>query len=481
MKKKFRQFFIFLLVVSAVLALAGFAYRYTGHQALEKYVAGLRDQGEKLTPGELSATLSTNLHDSASALANVVGKVGPAPRHLDDLVATVLLPYSYSEQGRVRVAWKLEVPAMCMSPKGGLNGTWADLSNSVAAVRAPLEELREAVKRPSPNSGPRENQKAPASPDAVANAASWLAAATLIELHYGHRNEALANLQAFLGLAAMNREDYDPSSQIRRIALIHAGMQLTWQALQVADLTDEQLLELQRCWQELDALDALERGLVGERADCLERLAELAAGKPGSHATASSSGYVSRTIDRLNRVLLVETLMDRDMLFRIRHTQSEIVLVRSLETNHAWKDAYEGLRQLDLELAKVSNAPQRWFFSQSVSSIADRKPVFQQAVHAETERRMTIVATALRRYKLKNNNRVPPSLESLGADYLPIVPRDCMSTQTLRYQGRGDGTFLLYSVGTDGRDNGGDPSPSVSAGKPGLWEGRDAVWPWPAK
>jgi hypothetical protein len=36
--------------------------------------------------------------------------------------------------------------------------------------------------------------------------------------------------------------------------------------------------------------------------------------------------------------------------------------------------------------------------------------------------------------------------------------------------------MLLYSVGKDGKDDGGDPTPPV--GMPaGLWEGRDAVWP----
>ena len=46
----------------------------------------------------------------------------------------------------------------------------------------------------------------------------------------------------------------------------------------------------------------------------------------------------------------------------------------------------------------------------------------------------------------------------------------------LRYRLKPDGTFLLYSVGEDARDDGGDPTPP-SAGKFDLWEGRDAVWP----
>jgi len=264
-----------------------------------------------------------------------------------------------------------------------------------------------------------------------------------------------------------------------RIGLIDAGMELTWQALQAPDWSADQLLELQRRWQTLDALDALKRCLVGQRADCLEMLSAIAEHQPRSYAKASGAQYATITMERLKR-LLDETLMDRDLLFRIRQTQAQIEIVTSLQTNRAWKDADLGLRKLDVDLAQVSHLPQRWLFSLSVSSTPDMKPVFQQAARAETERRLTLVAIGLKRYRLKYG-RLPPNLESFGGDYLPVAPRDYMSTRALNYQARGDGTFLLYSIGTDGKDNGGDPTPTVANAKPGLWEGRDAVWPWPAK
>jgi len=65
----------------------------------------------------------------------------------------------------------------------------------------------------------------------------------------------------------------------------------------------------------------------------------------------------------------------------------------------------------------------------------------------------------------------------LVPEFLPVVPRDCMSGHALRYQLRAGGTFTLYSVGMDGIDNGGDPSPAEAHSDFGLWEGRDAVWP----
>jgi hypothetical protein len=52
--------------------------------------------------------------------------------------------------------------------------------------------------------------------------------------------------------------------------------------------------------------------------------------------------------------------------------------------------------------------------------------------------------------------------------------------------GDADETFLLYSVGDDGVDDGGDPTLSLLAGVTGsslYWQGnhvRDWVWPQPA-
>jgi hypothetical protein len=54
-----------------------------------------------------------------------------------------------------------------------------------------------------------------------------------------------------------------------------------------------------------------------------------------------------------------------------------------------------------------------------------------------------------------------------------------MSGKSLCYRLKPDGSFLLYSVGEDGKDDGGDPKPA-GGNRYGLWGGRDAVWPMAA-
>jgi hypothetical protein len=99
----------------------------------------------------------------------------------------------------------------------------------------------------------------------------------------------------------------------------------------------------------------------------------------------------------------------------------------------------------------------------------------------ETRRQMTLTAIALKRFELRYGH-LPVNLRELVPDFLVGLPRDYMTDQPLRYRLKDDGMFVLYSVGEDGRDDGGIPMPGQSSGPLNLyvlklWEGADAVWP----
>jgi hypothetical protein len=94
----------------------------------------------------------------------------------------------------------------------------------------------------------------------------------------------------------------------------------------------------------------------------------------------------------------------------------------------------------------------------------------------QTHRNMAVAATAIRRYTLRHGG-LPQSLEDLTPAFLPAIPIDLMNGEPLRYRPQPDGLFLLYSVGIDGVDDGGDPTPTGR--RPTIWTGKDAVWPMP--
>ena len=64
--------------------------------------------------------------------------------------------------------------------------------------------------------------------------------------------------------------------------------------------------------------------------------------------------------------------------------------------------------------------------------------------------------------------------------FLAVLPRDFMDGDTLRYRLHTDGSFTLYYVGHDGKDQGGDPRPESTDDNREIdypWSGRDWVWP----
>ncbi len=87
-------------------------------------------------------------------------------------------------------------------------------------------------------------------------------------------------------------------------------------------------------------------------------------------------------------------------------------------------------------------------------------PVFGQAhikaVDTETQDALLMVALALRAYRAERG-RYPARLEELTPVYLKKIAADPFALQgTVKYRRTGD-KYLLYSVGPDGRDDGGKP------------------------
>lgn len=86
------------------------------------------------------------------------------------------------------------------------------------------------------------------------------------------------------------------------------------------------------------------------------------------------------------------------------------------------------------------------------------------------ERRLAAAALAVAWYRADHDGEWPTSLQSLVPRYLPETPRDPMAVDApLRYD---SARRLLWSIGTDGIDHGGDAT---------SFRGDDVEWRWAAK
>ncbi|HXE42262.1 MAG TPA: hypothetical protein VN516_04475, partial [Candidatus Baltobacteraceae bacterium] len=149
-----------------------------------------------------------------------------------------------------------------------------------------------------------------------------------------------------------------------------------------------------------------------------------------------------------------------------------------METNHSFLSAkvWMNMNQTNLDYRSIQTnfyavLP---FFNGELGSL--RKVAF-----AEVAKSVTTTAIAIKRYQLQHN-KLPDTLDKLMPEFLAAVPLDPIDGQPLRYRPNADGRFLLYSIGENGKDDGGDPlaekdtigSKNISGQNPYA---HDWVWP----
>jgi hypothetical protein len=175
-----------------------------------------------------------------------------------------------------------------------------------------------------------------------------------------------------------------------------------------------------------------------------------------------------------------------DELAVLQGDQILIEAVRQVRTNDYFKVA---LAERDRKLAALGldHPGTNWLRTHLEDEMAMLGPdtieslarSLERLQSCEAARRITITAIALKRYQLRHQ-AYPGNLNALVPEFLAEVPRDPVDGHPLRYQMLPGGAFLLYSIGNDNIDNGGDPT-AAPGSKTFQWQhSRDWVWPQPA-
>jgi len=330
-------------------------------------------------------------------------------------------------------------------------------------------------------------------------AAQRLEAAALCDLHQGDTASAVKNLRAMLALVKAMRDERLVISELVRIAIAQITLTANWEFLQSTNLTDEQLAELQQDWIGLDFV----RG--DENAMAMERVTGRITSAKWRRSNSTLQDYMESGI-RLGLSDQEETALDKlkvktkvflwrywwsypDELRALESYEIFLKAARFAETNYSFQTAITNQRN-ELATLKLNNTNDDFYFlsnpakadfhsliSQGVMSMS---AVFDKTMRVETAKQMTITAIALKRYQLKHGN-YPVDLNSLMPEFVSAVPLDPVDGQPLRYRPNADGTFLLYSVGENGVDDGGNPSLEKGVTSSNYsWQNIHALdWVWP--
>ena len=339
--------------------------------------------------------------------------------------------------------------------------------------------------------------------------ASLLSSAAIVDLQRGDTGAAITNARAALALAHAMREQRLVISELVRIAIVSIAQNPTWEILQSERVTDRDLAGLQADWERLDFLRSYQNALAMEwiigdgmlatwRKSNAELEKRLELGKAalrsmGAEDDEGSPSLFQRAKTSANIFMWRYWWSYPDELRSLRGGEVLLETVRQAETNHAFValrqqqqakleslGLIKSLDKLENPLLLLETPDLHSMLSESIITLSG---CFKKITTIETMKRTTITAIALKRYQLRHGN-YPETLAELAPEFLASVPLDPVDGQPLRYRRNADGSFLLYSVGGNGKDDGGDPSlePGVTSSNY-AWQNDhvlDWVWPQPA-
>jgi hypothetical protein len=478
-----------VLLFAAFLVIA----HYRAKWSLEAYRKRLIAQGKKLSIAQLVPPAPTDGLNGAPALMAV------RLNSLNyDFYPSVMKMLS---SGRARVAWTQEV-----EPSEKSTNIWPALHTQMKNNSDALAEIRQILTNYALHFDLNYQQGFKLLLPHLTQLKSisqWLSLATVMELHEDNASAAFDNLQAFIALPFLYRDEPMMISQLVRIAMGSIALAATWEALQFRGWTDDQLAQLQRAWEGYKPREIMEQTLgmecgMGRLIFEDARISYYKKDALWGFRTPSTNSVVGDLKDARDELISDPVEGLRNLYQRFPHYWAWKwwwSYDEELCSMQLWQAGIEAAqlagKSHSFEAAVAQHEAQRHRLEQAYPH-ADARFIFlvniekhhltgflKKVATAETQREMVITAIALKRHQLRTG-KYPSALAELVPLNLRELPLDWMDGQPLRYRVQENGAFLLYSVGENRTDDGGDPSVASDSFSFSFWRGKDAVWPMPA-
>jgi len=292
------------------------------------------------------------------------------------------------------------------------------------------------------------------------------------ELALGRTDEAWADVKTALTIADSVKGEPFLISELVRIAVLQATLtRPVWEGLAAHQWSDAQLAELEQRLGGIDMLEEYGHSIRGERGLENDGLDYLRA-----HRKELSNLDENPTP--------ISWLIPGGWFY-----QNEIVMSRMhQEINLPEVDAAKHRVYVNLPSGREDDLMNKELFSGFPPYKIFARLLFpavakarMKSAYAQTVVDEAMVACALERYRLAHGE-FPQTLEVLTPQFIGKIPNDVFTGGPLKYQRNGDGRFLLYSVGWNEKDDGGQVvRHKGESGAVELMQG-DWVWPqYPAK
>jgi len=486
-------------IVLGVAILVPVIHHYQLRAATESYIAELKAKGE---PMELSQVIPPPVPTGKNSASFFLRAAALLTTNYDDVLSTNPPVAMHGvAPGKAVVSW--EQPGIRDT---GMTNSWQDIQKALQRNAGALNLLIQLTNSSLFDFNLQYDEGFDMRLTHLSletKSAQRLAVAAIYNLHLGDANLAADNIRAIFVLVNGTYDERIVISQLVRISIAHIGIAATWEFLQSPNPSDKNLADLQAAISRMEFVRTQINTLQAERVRSEASLAKW----------RSSDSEFSKYFDSKKRFYGVggdpaddDTLWNGlqfktkaflwrywwsypDELRSLKGYEVSMNMMRSVETNGSFQDALSVQTDaLDkLGISKLNSSPfsrTTDFRSMISESIMFLDSVTRRVMQVEVAKQTALTAIALKRYQLKYKN-YPQSLEAMVPEFISAVPNDPMDGQPLRCRRNANGTFLLYSVGENGKDDGGDPSlgKGITGSNFYYWQNPHAldwVWPQPA-
>jgi hypothetical protein len=478
------------MVLASVAVLAGlFAgwivlRHYRAKSALAKYEQQLLAKGEKLTFYELFPPLPPGENKAFDLLGTcAILRTGA--------VLMLNLPPTVTRvaPGKLLVITK-EKEWTSNSRRGSFR--WEQLGADLKLNGKALDDLRAIVRSPVLRYPLNYRGLSTLLPHLgrVKNAAQHLSMSALYNVHEGRIEKAVDDIEAMVLLSRVSADEPILISQWIRIAIVSMAVQNSWEVLQADGLADDQLARLQKIL-DIDLTSGMVQAGRGERVMARDAIRMLRSDQlkfgdlVEDIASQEDGGEAAADVEKLPYDDEIRGAIRHTVILPMwrfvwsyedeRHTLEEVDrMLEALEQGRRQQSAapIKAARDTIQRKNREDGAYKSWSYWATRLFFAAPAQGQMRAFHSQVRLEMARTATALKRYQLRHG-KYPAALEELVPELLAKHPVDWMNGQKLRYRVEGD-SFVLWSVGENGIDDGGKPSEPDAKG--GL-EGPDMVWP----
>lgn len=458
-----------LLTAIVLLVLIGLIWwSRSGPSELDRYKAQLLAQGEILDLDQLAPIRTGNEPDGDLPLQSAVRQF------TNSLVLQVGQCFPTRQTNNLlRVEWLNHPKATNQTQRAAL---WTQAEAEIENRRADFQLLHTAMQNPPAEKGADFRKFYSGYPNGNyvqrRTVAQLLSQAVTVDAHARRRGEAATNMLTLLDMCEHLREEWSLVNQMIRVAITGLSLETFHYGLDTHTWDEPQLAHFQTRFESLSLLTNLHQTLLYERALHVQMFSNL------RHSIHPNTNVVRSPASMMqDKVMTLLWDMDEDEYTLLKVSQDRLDLYRRGLATSNWAGVPAQFRAISdaahQDPPSWRNGYKRWMSSIMINQL---EKALQTLFKAENTRLQTTTAIAIERHRLKHGH-YPNALADLIPDYLSQIPHDPMDGRPMRYRLNTDGSFTLWSVGFDGKDDGGDPTMPDPKKQSFPQDARDLLWP----